>query len=93
MALGKGLNSLIPQQKKVRNIIRRETGIVNGNDRVWQININDIVPNPEQPRKEFNEEELHSLVLSIQKHGIMQPLVATERQDSGYFWSWCARIL
>ena len=84
MALGKGLNSLIPQQKKVRNIIRRETGIVNGNDRVWQININDIVPNPEQPRKEFNEEELHSLVLSIQKHGIMQPLVATERQDSGY---------
>src|SRR3989339_528358 len=84
MALGKGLNSLIPQQKKVRNIIRRETGIVNGNDRVWQININDIVPNPEQPRKEFNEEELHSLVLSIQKHGIMQPLVATERQEGGY---------
>jgi len=85
MALGKGLNSLIPQQKKVWSIIRKETGIVNsGNDRVWQINILDVVPNPEQPRKEFNEEELHSLVLSIQKHGILQPLVMTERQDGGY---------
>jgi len=84
MALGKGLNSLIPQQKKVFNIIRRETGIVNGNDRVWQINISDVVPNPEQPRKEFNEEELQSLVLSIKKHGIMQPLVMTERPESGY---------
>jgi len=85
MALGKGLNSLIPPQKKVWSIIRKETGIVNsGNDRVWQINILDVVPNPEQPRKEFNEEELHSLVLSIQKHGILQPLVMTERQDGGY---------
>ena len=84
MDLGKGLGSLIPQQKKVRNIIRKETGIVNDNDRVLQINITDIVPNPEQPRKEFNEEELHSLVLSIQKHGIMQPLVVTERQEGGY---------
>ncbi|MFA7245332.1 MAG: ParB/RepB/Spo0J family partition protein [Candidatus Magasanikbacteria bacterium] len=84
MALGKGLNSLIPQQQKVRNIIRRETGIVGGDDRVWHLNISDIVPNPEQPRKEFNEEELQSLVLSIKKHGIMQPLVVTERQEGGY---------
>ncbi|MFA7314358.1 MAG: ParB/RepB/Spo0J family partition protein [Candidatus Magasanikbacteria bacterium] len=84
MALGKGLNSLIPQQKKVFNIIRKETGIINGPDRVWQINISDVVPNPEQPRKEFNEEELQSLVMSIKKHGIMQPLVMTERSEGGY---------
>ena len=84
MALGKGLNSLIPQQQKVFGVIRKEIGIVNGNDRVWQINISDVVPNPEQPRKEFNEEELQSLVLSIKKYGILQPLIMTERSDSGY---------
>lgn len=85
MALGKGLNSLIPQQKKVFGIIRKETGITAaGNDRVWQINISDVLPNPEQPRKEFNEDELQSLVASIKKHGIMQPLVMTERSEGGY---------
>ncbi|PLX26528.1 hypothetical protein C0581_04320 [Candidatus Parcubacteria bacterium] len=85
MALGKGLNSLIPQQKKARKVIRRETGIVdNSDDKVWQIPLSEIVPNAHQPRKEFDHGKLEDLVSSIKKHGILQPLVVTEREDGGY---------
>ena len=85
MALGKGLNSLIPQTTKhIRNVIRRETGIADNNDKVWHIPLSEIVPNSEQPRKEFDHGQLEDLVASIQKHGILQPLVVTEREDGGY---------
>ncbi len=83
MALGKGLNSLIPQQK-TRKIIRHETGIANGEGRIWDVPITEIVPNSEQPRKEFSHQDLEDLVNSIKKHGILQPLVVTEKTDGGY---------
>jgi ParB family chromosome partitioning protein len=85
MALGKGLDSLIPQQKKVRDIIRKETGLVpQKRDEVFQIPITDITPNSEQPRKEFKHQDLEDLVASIKKHGILQPLVVTEKTEGGY---------
>lgn len=83
MALGKGLNSLIPQQK-TRKIIRHETGVTTGEGRIWDVPITEIVPNSEQPRKEFSHQELEDLVNSIKKHGILQPLVVTEKTDGGY---------
>ena len=43
-----------------------------------------VEPNPDQPRQDFDEEELQALSDSIQEHGIIQPL--TVRQlDSGYY--------
>lgn len=85
MALGKGLGSLIPQQNKVRNIIRKETGLIpQKKDVILQIPISEIVPNSEQPRKEFKHQDLEDLVASIKKHGILQPLVVTEKSDGGY---------
>lgn len=85
MALGKGLSSLIPQQKKVLNIIRKETGLVpQKKDSILQIPLSEIVPNSEQPRKEFKHQDLEDLVASIKKHGILQPLVVTEKSDGGY---------
>ncbi len=85
MPLGKGLNSLIPQQQKiVRKIIRRETGIVSDENKILNIAIEQILPNPEQPRKDFDHQDLEDLVLSIKKHGILQPLIVTEREDGNY---------
>ena len=84
MALGKGLSSLIPQQK-TRKMIRKETGIINGDsDKIWHIPISEIVPNSEQPRHEFSHSDLEDLVASIKKHGILLPLVVTEKGDGGY---------
>jgi ParB family chromosome partitioning protein len=85
MALGKGLNSLIPQGKgAARKQIKRETGGVNTIDQIWHIPITEIVPNTEQPRKTFLPQDLEDLISSIKKHGILQPITVTEKEDGGY---------
>lgn len=89
MALGKGLGSLIssgapkftatplpPKREEVRE--------KNDGQKVWLIPITEIVPNPEQPRHVFLEEELADLVSSIKVYGVIQPLIVTERADGGY---------
>jgi ParB family chromosome partitioning protein len=43
--------------------------------RLLQISPNDVVPNPQQPRSEFNQEELDELVVSIREVGLLQPIV------------------
>ncbi len=83
MVLGKGLSSLLPVSG-IRKIIRKETGIAENGDKIWQLQISEIVPNSEQPRKSFSHEEMAGLVASVKKHGILQPLVVTEKEDGGY---------
>jgi ParB family transcriptional regulator, chromosome partitioning protein len=43
--------------------------------RLVNISPNDVVPNPQQPRSEFNREELEELVVSIREVGLLQPIV------------------
>lgn len=43
-----------------------------------------VEPNPEQPRQDFDEEELSALAESIRIHGVLQPLTVRETQ-SGYY--------
>jgi ParB family chromosome partitioning protein len=43
--------------------------------RLVSISPNDVVPNPQQPRAEFNREELDELVVSIREVGLLQPIV------------------
>ena len=43
-----------------------------------------VEPNPDQPRREFDEEELQSLADSISVHGMIQPLTVRE-MESGYY--------
>ena len=43
-----------------------------------------VEPNPDQPRRDFDEEELQSLSESIQIHGVIQPLTVRE-MPSGYY--------
>ncbi len=83
MALGKGLNSLIPQNI-ARKTIRRETGSSNDSSRIWHIPISEITPNERQPRKNFAHGELEDLVASIKKHGVLQPVTVAEKADGGY---------
>jgi len=80
MALGKGLNSLIPQGRK---LLHKETGS-SSQGQIWNIPISEIVPNTEQPRKIFIHAELEELVESIKKHGVLQPVLVMEKEDGGY---------
>ena len=43
-----------------------------------------VEPNPDQPRQDFDEEELQALADSIEQHGIIQPLTVREL-SSGYY--------
>ena len=49
-----------------------------------QLPIYKVEPNPDQPRQDFNEEELQALADSITEHGIIQPLTVREL-SSGYY--------
>ena len=48
------------------------------------LNINDIEPNRDQPRKYFDEDALSELADSIETHGIIQPLLVRPLSDGGY---------
>jgi ParB family chromosome partitioning protein len=56
-------------------------------DSVFWIDVERIIPNPYQPRKEFTEEGLKSLAESIRQYGVLQPLVVSrvevEKLDGG----------
>ncbi len=81
--LGKGLDALFADQAPVSE--RKDNGEmqrVDDSDRVLYIDINDIKPNANQPRKNFNAEKIRELADSIVEHGIIQPLVV--RESNGF---------
>lgn len=67
--LGRGLDSLIP---------RAAAGVT-------EIPVDQIQPNPHQPRHAIDPDELASLAASIREHGVIQPIVVTRASDGeGY---------
>lgn len=60
-----------------------ENGKADSSDMVRYLNINDIKPNEDQPRKVFNEEKIAELAESILQHGIIQPIVV-RKSGKGY---------
>ena len=70
--LGMGLGALL------------STNTNNGNEGVKKINISQIIPNPSQPRKNFIENELKELSLSIKNQGLIQPIIVRPVDDGQY---------
>ena len=52
--------------------------------KLYQIPITDLVPDPDQPRKVIDPEALTELVTSIEKFGIIQPILFRHAQDRLY---------
>ena len=73
-ALGRGLDSLI-------SIGDIQTG---GSSAINEIRIDDIKPNPNQPRRTFDEESLGELATSIRELGVVQPLSVRDMGDGTY---------
>ncbi|MDQ7067769.1 MAG: ParB/RepB/Spo0J family partition protein [Sulfurimonas sp.] len=48
-----------------------------------ELELSKVYPNPAQPRKQFSEDEITELCLSIQQDGLLQPIVVVKR-DAGY---------
>lgn len=81
--LGRGLSSLIPNKTidddtsaKTRPAIGEEDSI-RGDKFVIEVDVTNIVPNPHQPRVNFDEAKLADLAQSIMAHGVIQPLVVS----------------
>jgi len=72
-ALGRGLDALLPGS--VSDLLSGEE--------LLQIPVEEIKPNPDQPRKDFDEENLKSLAESIKSQGVLQP-VLVRKADKGY---------
>jgi len=96
MPLGKGLGSLIPTKKtttvEVKNIgVTVPSAVVknfsedgNKDGRLWNVPISLIRANSYQPRRVFEHQDLEDLINSIKEHGILQPLLVTEKEDGTY---------
>jgi len=52
--------------------------------KIVEINVDDIVPNPYQPRKTFDEGSLKELADSISTHGLITPILVKRADNSGY---------
>src|SRR5213082_2931302 len=68
--LGRGLGALIPQRESPPHA----PGML-------ELALDQIAPNPYQPRKTFNEASIDELARSVKQHGIVQPLVVTRAGD------------
>lgn len=96
--LGRGLGSLLgekfkdpqvdsikpvePDEKPVKNLL--VTPEIPHTARLWQIGVENLYPNSNQPRRFFSEEQLRELADSIAEKGILQPIVARIMNDGRY---------
>lgn len=76
--LGRGLSAII---EDVEEAYKQD--IEQAKDLVREIRIDDITPNPFQPRVHFNEVALRELSESIKRHGLLQPIIVVAKED-GY---------
>lgn len=81
--LGRGLDALFGTYEgdlsynKITKSAETNTGVL-------EVDINKIKPNPNQPRKNFDEDALKDLAASIKVHGIVQPIVLNKNADGTY---------
>lgn len=80
-ALGKGLSAIISTSPTPVSEI--ENIVTDNKNRVIEIDLEEIIPNPDQPRTFFDEAEIEGLAESIRSVGLIQPIIV--RQDAGKY--------
>lgn len=77
-SLGRGFDSLIPKDLD-RAILQEDQ------QRIQKLLVTEVAPNPDQPRREFDEEALNELAVSIKRHGVLQPIIVVHSKGrDGY---------
>ena len=75
--LGKGFDALIPQDFD-------KSLLLDDNERIRKVAVEDLEPNPDQPRQHFEKQALDQLADSIKQFGVLQPLVVTPVEGGTY---------
>ncbi len=70
--LGRGLDSLLSENVSYED------------NKVYELNIYDIEPNPDQPRKNFDESQLKKLADSINEVGVLSPILVSKKENGLY---------
>ena len=74
-ALGKGLEQLFNNENLDLNSFEKTVYETATNEEIIEVNLDELRPNPYQPRKIFNDEALKDLSDSIKEHGVFQPII------------------
>ena len=84
MALGLGLDSLIPPKNSPANVTNQAqaSALTEAQAAVLAVPVTAITVNPQQPRRHFSHQELETLIISIQEYGILQPLLVSQQGDT-----------
>ena len=82
-ALGKGLEQLFNTEALDVESIEKKIYESASNEEIVEINLDELRPNPYQPRKNFDEDALNELSESIKEHGVFQPIIV-KKSIKGY---------
>ena len=84
--LGKGLDALMGEAEKEASteVVAKTASKGNVSGEI-EIDVNKLLPNPHQPRKEFDKDALQELADSIKEHGVISPIIV-EKADGGNYY-------
>lgn len=82
-ALGRGLEQLFNSENLDFDSFEKQIYETSTNEEIVELNLDELRPNPHQPRKIFKEEALQDLADSIKKNGVFQPIIV-KRSIKGY---------
>lgn len=82
-ALGRGLEQLFNTENLDVESIEKQIYDSSSLEEIVEVNIDELRPNPYQPRKQFDEEALKELSESIKEHGVFQPIII-KKSIKGY---------
>jgi ParB family chromosome partitioning protein len=80
--LGKGLSAIISSSPTPVEDL--EKGIARNADVIAELDVESILPNPDQPRTSFDELGIKGLAASIQAVGLLQPIIVRRADDNFY---------
>ena len=83
-ALGKGLEELFNNEQINFNQIEEKILDSTSVDEIVELPLDELRPNPYQPRKVFDEVKLQELADSIKEHGVFQPIIVKKSSIKGY---------
>jgi ParB family transcriptional regulator, chromosome partitioning protein len=73
--MGRGLGAILSVSAE---------GAARGEEQLRQLAVEQISPNPRQPRRRFDEESLQALAGSLGERGVLQPVLVRPKADGGY---------
>ncbi|PAF53459.1 chromosome partitioning protein ParB [Helicobacter sp. 13S00482-2] len=79
LALGRGLGAILSEVGQAY-----ENNFSDNSELVVELDVDNIKPNPYQPRKHFSDESVSELSQSILEHGLLQPVLVYEDENNDY---------